>query len=217
VRLLAVIIPLAALCASGGAGAQSLAMDPARPDAAVRAMHGLALCAARRRPVAEKMLTVLPETSEGRRLINLLVDPLPDCELGGSQIGFQARYMRGGVAEALYRQDFESSKGQSGQASAAVFQLPSMEEGSQLSDGTKGSIGMIMFGQCVARTNLQGISALLATRVTTGAERKAFADLDPSMRQCAPNSALLNVGRLQLRGYLAEGAYRAASATAEVS
>ncbi len=193
--------------------AQAPDVTSLRSDQAAAAMHKFALCAATRNNVADKVMATLPQTRAEEAAVRRLIDPAPDCEIGGTSLVFAQRYMRGGVAEHLLKRDFHGLQGPARRRTAAVFPIPEGDDVGTLSDGTKGSIGMIIFGQCVSQSDSAGVAAVLETRSGGPIERAAFAKLDKAMRGCAPNPVILNIARLQMRGYLAEGAYRNAVAS----
>ena len=70
-------------------------------------------------------------------------------------------------------------------------------------------MSLILFGQCVGTKDMSSVKALLATRPNTSDETAAFAKLGPALGGCAEKGVSLKLNRFQLRGYLAEGAYRA--------
>ncbi len=197
------------------AAAQILVYDPVPNSAANKAMHRLAICAAQRRVIAEKLLATLPQTREEHNLAGRLIDPDPGCDYGGGQIEFSVRYMRGGVAEALLEQDFGNLGGKARRKPAALFHTADIADPASLSDESKGSIGMILFGQCVAHPAPGDVAALFGTIVGSSDENAVFKKLSPAMASCAPSGNIPNTSGLQMRGYLAEGAYREAVASEE--
>ena len=205
--MMALAFTSALLTAAAGVAAQPPVGDKPANKYFGRSAHQLAVCAARRRPTADKMLATLPGTAEESRAALLLLDPTPDCERGSNNPRFDVRYVRGGVAEALYKEDFDFS-GTATRNIAGIYPVPRPEQVAGLSEATKSTIGMIMVAQCVALADIDAIADLLVTHVGFPAEMAAMKRLQPLLESCAPKGVLANIPPLLMRGYLAEGAYR---------
>jgi hypothetical protein len=81
-----------------------------------------------------------------------------------------------------------------------------------MSADTRSSLVFIAIGECAARANLPAVTALLATEVGTPEERAAFAAVVPALGGCVTEGVNFQMPPLQVRAYLAEGAYRNAIA-----
>ena len=207
---LASIIALA--LAAGPAAAQVPNIDRLTNDAAAQVMHRFALCVGMRREAAGRVLATLPGSREESALVERLIDPMPPtCEVGGLLLEFSPRYLRGGIAEAVWRADFADPSRPRKKSPLAVFPVPSADRASGLDEAQKGIIGLVVFAECTARTDRASVAALLAARYGSSAELGAYQSLQSAMENCLPDGMELKLTPLRLRGYLAEGAYRVAA------
>ena len=84
-----------------------------------------------------------------------------------------------------------------------------------MSAATRAEIVFIQIGQCAARLDAAGVTALLATPVGTPEERAAFRNIVPAIAGCVPQGISFQLPPLLMRAYLAEGAYRNVAAEQE--
>ena len=193
------------------ASAQAPDLETLTNDAAAETMHRFALCVGMRREAAGRVLVTVPGSRDEYTVMMRLIDPQPpSCEIGGDMLRFSALYLRGGIAEAVWRADFANASRRAQKPALAVFAVPSADHAG-LSDAQKGAVGLVVFAECVARADRASVSALLATRYGSRAERSLYPRLQPAMDNCLPDGMALKLTPLRLRGYLAEGAYRIAA------
>ena len=133
---------------------------------------------------------------------------------GGDNLRFPRRALRGIMAEYLFERHMDAD-GKLKHTPAKVFRSPTTSELERMPPEVKASIVFVEIATCVGRANLPGVRQLLATPVATPEERAAFAALVPSIGNCVPAGVDLRMHRMMFRGFLAEGAYRAAATTAD--
>jgi hypothetical protein len=222
VRLLAAIVGLAALSmptvawtapqASTSTGSiirspQAASIPDGGPNtrpAALKVMRAFGRCAAQNRQLSEKLLEALPSSEEEQSAA--LWMSKSEC-LNGGTLRFRANLLRGVVAEYLFSRMNLATAGD--WARMDIFAVPDAEALAQADPAQRAAIQLIGFGQCVATKDMDSVKALLTTQPNTAEEGAAFAKLGPTLGGCAEKGVSLKLNRFELRGYLAEGAYRA--------
>ena len=155
--------------------------------------------------MAEKLLAAVPDSAEAQSAAEWLAQST-DC-LNNGELKFRGDLLRGPVAEYLFER-MQIAK-PSDWAKINIFKAPSASERASDDAGQRAAIAMVLFGQCVAEKDMDAVRGLLAARADSPQESAAFGKLSPIMGGCAEKGVSLKVNRMQLRGYLAEGAYRA--------
>jgi hypothetical protein len=120
---------------------------------------------------------------------------------------------RGPVAEVLFVADFAVAQATRARRNIRVFARPTDAELQQLSPFSRAATLMVEVGECVARADRESARALILSDVGDDQEKQAFSALTPSLSGCIPPGFELKISKFQLRGYIAEGAYRAAVTT----
>lgn len=158
--------------------------------------------------VPGKLLSMLPSSPEDLKLVSG-VARFSSCSLGNLQ--FPRIVLRGMVAEYRFEHDFGAGGGpKPGHMIQKIFETPNAEKLSKLTPDVRSSVVMVDVGTCVAKANSAGVAALLSTDAATAEEKTAYAALIPAIGGCLPGGVELRMHRMLMRGYLAEGAYRAA-------
>ena len=183
---------------------------PAPGDARARQfVHEFGMCIAEDRDAAN-VLGEIPASDHSNDALFMLAEGQTGCVELNDRLRYAPRFLRGPIAEYWFKKHF------SGEAEArrliAVYPEPSNEELDRLSPDEKSGVIMIDVAQCVAKGNPSGTTALFDTEVSSAAETEAFAALAPVLSGCVPPGVQLQFGKFQLRGFLAEGAYRVAAA-----
>jgi len=176
------------------------AKGPHRNAEAIKTLDRFGQCVAEQRTDAIMFLSTLPESKEEHK--QALRISTSNC-LHGGMLKFRANLLRGTVAELLLRQD---QKVLHRVGAKYTFDMPSAESLSSASDGQRTAIALVLFGQCVAHEQPEAVQALLKTNVESRTEAGAFAPLKDAMTKCS--AVDFKADRFQMRGYLAEGAYR---------
>ncbi len=196
------LIFLLATCAL--LAAPVVARPPRRNVDALKTMNGFGTCVGRHQADAIRFMNTVPESPE--ELKQALRISTSSC-LSNGELRFRPSLLRGAVAEVL----FKSHEGTPRRSTAqAAFVAPSAEALSAATVGQRAAVALVLFGQCVASRDTPGVTALLHTPVESSAERSAFKALDDAMTRCS--TVNFKIDRFQMRGYLAEGAYRNAVA-----
>ena len=200
-----------ALAQSGDYGAISMQIHNGagrEPIGDARQTHEAAICLAFRNGTA----SILKELPHSRRESAIVAGTFthgnPRCHPKESRLLIGGRFLRGAAAEFL----LERPNGP--QTDAPVFKMPDPEALQRLDPNVRAPIVFIQIGECAARANPAGVTALLAADAGSPEERAAFSALVPSIGACVPGGVDLRMPKLLLRGYLAEGAYRAAATAA---
>jgi len=121
--------------------------------------------------------------------------------------------MRGMFAEYLYEFDFNASgTAKLKHKPAGIYLDQTNEQLAKLDPEVRRAVVLNDVGQCVATANPSGVAELLSADVATSDEAAAFQALVSAIAGCVPRGLDLRMHKMFLRGFLAEGAYRAAVA-----
>ena len=122
-----------------------------------------------------------------------------------------AAVLRGTVAEELFKKDFVSIGSQARRESIEVFRVNASEL-EMLDTAARTRVDYVAFGTCVAATDSESTAALLKTKIGSADEARLVAALQPKFSPCLSEGERLSMSKAELRGALAEGAYRLALA-----
>jgi hypothetical protein len=117
--------------------------------------------------------------------------------------------LRGAVAEQLFKTDFGSIGARARRETIEIFTIDAGEL-EALDDEAKKRVDYVAFGTCVAASNPEGSSKLLATKVESAEEKAVMTGLVPQFASCLAKGERFTFSRADLRSALAEGAYRLA-------
>ncbi len=182
------------------------AKEPHRNVDALKSMDAFGRCVGRHQADGMKLLATVPtshEEYEQASRISTFISA-STC-LPSRQLRFKASLLRGAVAEILLR------NGQKALHAAKIvhaFQPPPPDTLADAPEGQRTAVALVLFGECVAYEDPGGVMNLLKTPVESQAEIAAFMPLKKPMSICS--EVTFKVDRFQMRGYLAEGAYRVA-------
>ena len=126
---------------------------------------------------------------------------------------FNPRALRGPVAEYFLKRDFDLSNWQPKRKPLPVFATPVEADFEKMSADTRAGVAMTVIGTCVFQADPTNSAALFRTTVNTAEEKAAFAALGPSLSKCIASGSQIKMSKFQLRGALAEAAYRTSAAT----
>lgn len=129
------------------------------------------------------------------------------------QLGFQPQLLRGVIAEEVYHLDVSPRRRRRDRQLVAPFTNLTPEEISGLQERGRRSLRALDFAQCIYQSTPDGVVALLNTPDMIRREDDAFERLSPHFSPCLPQGARMAIVKPQLRGFLAEAAYRAAYAS----
>lgn len=214
----AVLVALLLACGSATASAEDWNVlelrarsAPAPGDARARQfVKDFGTCIAEDRDAAN-VLREIPESEQSNDALFALAEGQSNCVRQDDRLRYAPRFLRGPIAEYWFKKHFSDAAGTP--RPIAVYPEPSNEALDRLGPEEKSGVIMIDVAQCVARGNPSGTAALFYTEVGSAAETEAFAVLAPVLSGCVPPGVQLQFGKFQLRGFLAEGAYRVAVAT----
>lgn len=167
-------------------------------------MRSYGLCAAEDRVRAKKLLVTLPESSNENKAAGWAATN--GCIYNGT-LEFPSGLLRGVVAESLFTH--LNGAGRQLWARMPTFTVPGDQVLKQAEPRQRTAIALILFGQCVATADMKDVAALFETDPDSAAETAAFQKLQAAFGPCAAKGVSFHLNRFQLRGYLAEGAYRA--------
>ena len=156
------------------------------------------------------ILSRLPSSAEDLRSMSGSAR-FSSCALGN--LRFPRIALRGIVAEYWFEHDFDANGApRPNQTIAKVYESPNAEKLAKLTPDVRSGVVMVDVGTCVAKANRAGVASLLSTDAATPEEKAAYAALVPAIGGCLPAGVQLRMHRMLMRGYIAEGAYRAAAA-----
>lgn len=176
---------------------------------ATRVMQSFGACLSTRHPETAKVLATLPGSSDEATIIKKASKP--DClaQDKASMLRFSLHSIRGPIAEAFLKRDFDMATGARRRAVLAeTFPLVDAATLQQQPPLFAVVLKMLAFGQCVEKGDPTGTRAVFRTKVESAEERAALAALQPALGKCLEAGRSFKMTRFELRGYLAEGTYR---------
>jgi hypothetical protein len=201
----------AGLVLASFASASALASAPGFSTSdSIRRMYTYGWCVVQEDPSrSRRILTVPPGSAEERALLKKI--STDRCLSGQGQvfyIDFEPQMLRGVIAEVVL--DADGPKGRleppfTGLTPAAIASLD--EKG-------RSALRALDFAACIVGAAPDTVTEVLKTRPASTKEARAFQQLGPRLSPCLPQGAQMTLARPQLRGFLAEAAYRAAYAAA---
>ncbi len=117
--------------------------------------------------------------------------------------------LRGALAEQLFKSDFGSIGAQPRRELIEVFTID-LRELEALDEVAKKRIDYVAFGTCVAASDPDRSSKLLATTAESSQEKAVLTEMVPHFASCLAAGERFTFSRADLRSSLAEGAYRLA-------
>jgi hypothetical protein len=172
-----------------------------------------AQCAAGERGGAN-LLRLVPASQQSDRSLFFMADSHPACAPHNDRLTFSVRNYRGVLAEYLLESDFDLASWMPRGKTGKVYPAPTNQQLTRMSAESRSAIVMTEIGVCVTHASPAEVAALFATEAGTPAENTAIAAVTPALAGCIPPGVEMKISKFQLRGYLAEGAYRYAVAKA---
>jgi len=200
-RLLLIVAAFGGLV-STGARAETDTLDDA-----IRALHSRAYCIVYRSSSASGILAVPPGSQAERTLLRQLV---PGCMGGAYHLDVQGQLLRGAIVEEVLRVGDNNRTDGRRMRWVAPFTGLNAADVAALDEQGRLALGALDFAQCIQAAAPDAVQALLATRPTYSPEQDAFRQLSPFLGPCLQEGVRITISRPQLRGFLAEAAYRAA-------
>lgn len=158
--------------------------------------------------VAVRLMRTRPASRESSDTIWFFTYNSPSCQKDAPQRQYAVNALRGPMAEHLLRMYRENPEDVRRTKPIMFFPSPSIEQLGRLSDDVRASILMVEYGSCLAKADPAGVTRLLATEAASVDEGNAFTALNPTMAACLPPGQQLKLTKFQLRGFVAEGAFR---------
>lgn len=122
-----------------------------------------------------------------------------------------SKELRGAVAEQLFKADFSAIGSRPRRDLIEVFTVEA-EDVEAMDAESRRRLEMLGFGTCVAAADPTKSVSLLRAPAGSPEEARIVAELQPHFSPCLVEGETLNVAKAELRGALAEGAYRLALA-----
>jgi hypothetical protein len=163
---------------------------------------------------AKDVLRSLPASGPSDKALFWMVMSSNSCG-NGKTYNFNPRALRGPVVESYLKRDFDLNAWKSKRSPLKTFAMPTIGELEKLSADQRAGVVMLAVGACVFKAAPAHVGALLRTSVSSPEEGAAVAALAQPLSTCVPAGSQLKVTKFQLRGYLAEAAYRSAAAPSE--
>lgn len=175
------------------------------PADAIRVLHQRAYCIVYQSSSASKILSVPPGSRAERALLRKLE---AGCIGGAYHLNAHTQLIRGAIVEAILRLgDDNPSQGRRIRWVAPFAALSTAEVAALDQDG-RVALSALDFAQCVYAAAPDRVRALLKTAPTYSPEQKAFKQLSEVFGPCLQQGVQITVSMPQLRGFLAEAAYR---------
>lgn len=183
--------------------------------AAIVTMHRFGTCVAfRSRHRAERVLATLPSSAEERQVLGQVARAGCLDDMDVDLLSFHPQLLRGAMAEAYFEADFGQVGGPPRRAMATPFPSVTAKQVAALPARGPKILRALVFAHCVVEAAPDDVVALLRTDPATPAEEAAFGSLLPRFAPCLDAGVRLEVSRPQVRGILAEAAYRISHARA---
>lgn len=205
-RLAAVSLALVGLASTAAA---------AKPDSqageTIRRMHSYGRCVVQQAPSdSKRVLGKAPGSKEERSLLHAISSDLCLNGQGGlEQIDFQPEWLRGEVAEEVLRRERGGDRIMARAVRVAPFPRLSDADVAALDQRGQRTLRGLGLAECVQAAAPQAVAELLKTDPTSPEEDRTFRQVAPYLGPCFPQNAETTLLRPQLRGFLAEAAYRA--------
>jgi hypothetical protein len=158
--------------------------------------------------VAVRLMRTRPASRESSDTIWYFTYNGPSCRKDAPERQYAMNTLRGPIAEHLLRMYQANPEDVRRTKPIMFFPSPSIEQLGRLPDDVRASILMVEYGSCVAKADPPGVAHLLATEAASVNEGNAFTALNPTMAACLPPGQQLKLTKFQLRGFVAEGAFR---------
>jgi hypothetical protein len=183
---------------------------------AILAMHRYAECVVSLSAATSGILGVPPGSPAERALLRQIMTPR--CFNGQGFVYVlddQPQLLRGAIAEVVLR----GGNRRDGRRVRWVppFTIAAAADVEALDERGRSSLRALDFAQCIVAASPAAVETLLGTLPTMPPEDRAFRLLTPSLGPCLPAGARMSVSRPQLRGFLAEAAYRRAYSASQGS
>ncbi|HEX8654191.1 MAG TPA: hypothetical protein VF693_03080 [Allosphingosinicella sp.] len=187
--------------------------EPAPTAESVRANFAYASCLLRSNRTTPRILSLVPNTPEEQRsAFGVVMLTTSSCEGSGRRSPTSRIALRGMIAELLLERDFDVATGRRLDSPVRRFDMPTVAAAQRLPADAQAALTMLVIAECAVRANRAGAAQLFTTDPVTPQERAAFTALVPAIGGCIPQGANLSIQPRQMRGYLAEGAYRVLAA-----
>jgi len=154
-------------------------------------------------------MTVPPGSAQERALLRKI--STDRCTSGQGQVyhmDFQPQMLRGVIAEVVL--DADGRKGKL----APPFTGLTAETIAALDARGRSALRALDLAGCIVAAAPDTVTALIKSAPASSKEARVFEQLAPHLGPCLPSGAQMTLAKPQLRGFLAEAAYRAAYATA---
>ena len=226
-------LAIALLCAIGGSSVAAFAQDTdqlqmaassgdawALPEDSdqLAALQAFGECAARDSGTnSRNVMRDLPGSKTSVDALVWMVLGSNSCDVNGRRPTAFPIVYRGVVAEYYLERNFSLPAIQPAGNLERIFADQDAKEIEDLSEADRLALSLINAGSCVAKADWANLAALFATSPGSQQEADAVNAILPRLTGCLPRNTRLNVHPFQLRGYLAEGAYRYGVAVKEGS
>jgi hypothetical protein len=167
-------------------------------------------CLAGKSSSAKEVLRSLPASGTSDKALLWMILNDKSCA-GDKTYNFNPRALRGPLAEFYLKRDFDLVRWTPKRSPLKVFRTPTIGELDKMSADQRAGVVMLAIGTCVFNANRARVADLMRTSLGSSQEAAAFAALSPTLAGCVPAGTQLKATKFQLRGYLAEAAYRGAA------
>jgi hypothetical protein len=194
-----------------GIGSAQAEVPAFTSEESIRGMYDYGACVVELEPAqSRRVLTVPPGSTDERALLRKI--STDRCVSGHGQvyhIDYEPQMLRGVIAEVVL--DLDKDKGRL----AAPFTGQTAEAIAALDERGRSALGALDFAACIVGRAPDPVTAVLRTKPASSKEAEALKLLRPHLSPCLRAGARLTIAKPQLRGFLAEAAYRASYAAAQ--
>jgi len=181
----------------------------ATKPAAAKALRSFGHCIMMFPGRAVDILGTMPGSLDEYKLASDVAERRAGCLNSGSLM-FGPSLLRGIVAESLLRRDFGGVGGGRRHGPVAIYAMPQAQDRADLPSRVRASLQLQDFSSCVLGKASDKVAHLLASEPAGEEEAKVWQSLAGVMNGCIDPHQQFKMSELQLRGSLAEAAYRAA-------
>lgn len=194
---------------------QNIVNDVAPTDVAgTRFVSNFANCAAASPKQANRVKDVLrqlPGSAASDKNLFWMAIGSDNCAKSSEILRYSVRYLRGPIAEYVLKRDFSLSNWATKGTPAEIYAMPSNDDLAKMTGESRNAVIYTKIGECIVTNTPASVSALLSADRGSAEEKAAFTAITPALTGCVPKGVEVRLSKFQLRGYLAEAAYRYAA------
>lgn len=196
---------------------QNVINDVAPTDGAgIRFVSNFASCAAASADQENRVKDIfkrLPGSTASDKDLFWIAIGSDKCAKSSEILRYSVRNLRGPIAEYALKRDFNLSNWAAKGTPSEIYAMPSNDELAKMTGESRNAVIYTKLGECIVTNTPASVGALLSADRGSAEEKAAFTTITPALTGCVPKGVEVRLSKFQLRGYLAEAAYRYAVQT----